>query len=350
MQMSSLDTLDSLVQLSPISLDTKCEIMLHLWDLTIQPSQFYDSDLDFDTYFRHYSEQCSDALYDGGRHVSIRTHRDIIEIAQNIKAGQERSAIKNCLSPKLSQPKPTNEEEVLNGSIDLVARLLLMMDFGDLQYGFTGRRQLLWTNGTMEECLKERFEDPKKLGSESVKLERIFNAGNLGRISGIEIEWTNNLADHLRLVDEDKKVAIFYHASFLECQLKSKLYPDGLVEETIQTLALLFPNTDKITRKWFRKMCGVQNLDSKVMKCGRLRAEDRHIENFQFWHDRLIILKQVFDEAEPGTISQWWYDRRKRVQWYTFWVAAVVLALTVFFGLVQSIEGALQVYKAYHPS
>ena len=58
------------------------------------------------------------------------------------------------------------------------------------------------------------------LGSENVKLEKIFNAGNLGRIAGIEIEWTNNLADHLRVVDEDKKVAIFYHASFLECLVK----------------------------------------------------------------------------------------------------------------------------------
>jgi hypothetical protein len=28
----------------------------------------------------------------------------------------------------------------------------------------------------------------------------------------------------------------------------------------------------------------------------------------------------------------------------------VVLVLTIFFGLVQSTEGALQVYKAYHPT
>lgn len=63
-----------------------------------------------------------------------------------------------------------------------------------------------------------------------------------------------------------------------------------------------------------------------------------------------MILKQVFDEAEPNTIPRLWYDRRKGVQWYTFWVAVFVLVLTVFFGFVQSIEGALQVYKAYHPS
>ena len=77
--------------------------------------------------------------------------------------------------------------------------------------------------------------------------------------------------------------------------------------------------------------------------------KDRNIRNFKYWHDRLIILKEVFDDAEPRTIRQWWYDRRKRVQWYTFWVAALVLVLTVFFGLVQSIEGGIQAYAALHP-
>jgi hypothetical protein len=91
------------------------------------------------------------------------------------------------------------------------------------------------------------------------------------------------------------------------------------------------------------------NLDSKAVKCGRLKAKDRQIENFGYWHDRLVILKQFFDEAEPSTLSQWWCDRRKKVQWYTFWVAALVLALTIFFGLIQCVEGALQVYKAFYP-
>jgi ABC-type Fe3+ transport system permease subunit len=59
------------------------------------------------------------------------------------------------------------------------------------------------------------------------------------------------------------------------------------------------------------------------------------------------MLKDVFDEAEPRSLAQLWYDRRKRVQWYTFWVAVLVFVLAVFFGLVQSIEGALQVYLAF---
>jgi hypothetical protein len=59
------------------------------------------------------------------------------------------------------------------------------------------------------------------------------------------------------------------------------------------------------------------------------------------------MLKQVFDEAQPRTIVQWWHDRRNGVQWYTFWVAVLVLVLTILFGLIQSIEGALQVYASF---
>lgn len=118
----------------------------------------------------------------------------------------------------------------------------------------------------------------------------------------------------------------------------------------MRTLALLLPSSNRDAQRWYRKQQSAHNLDVRAFQCRKLRADDRQIENFSFWGERLCILKQVFDEAEPNTLSQWWYDRRKGPQWYTFWVAIAVLALTVFFGIVQSVEGALQVYKAYHPS
>jgi hypothetical protein len=127
------------------------------------------------------------------------------------------------------------------------------------------------------------------------------------------------------------------------------MFPDGFIDETIRTLALLFPQSDLKTRKWFRKLSRTSNLDCHAVKCDRLRAIDRHIDNFAFWRDRLVVLKQVFDEAEPSTLSQWWCDRRSEVQWYTFWVAILVLVFTLVFGLIQCIEGALQIYIALRP-
>jgi hypothetical protein len=218
--MATLDPLISSIQLSPISIETKCEILKHLWGVTVRPSQYYTGEFDFDTYFSYYTAQCNDALHDGGRHVSVRTHRDVINVAQDLKSSQTRAIIKNTLAANMRTPRLANEDEILDGSIDLVLRLLLMVEFGHLQYGFTGRKQLAWDSDSLEEFVHGYFNTPQALGQETVKLEKIFNARNLGRIAGMEIEWTDNLADHLRLTDGDKKVAIFHHASFLECQLK----------------------------------------------------------------------------------------------------------------------------------
>jgi len=76
-----------------------------------------------------------------------------------------------------------------------------MVGFGCLQYGFTGRKQLVWTSNPLEEFVHGYFNAPQALGQENVILEKTFNARNLGRIAGMEIEWTNNLVDHLRLTD-----------------------------------------------------------------------------------------------------------------------------------------------------
>ncbi|KAK4160270.1 hypothetical protein QBC43DRAFT_325699 [Cladorrhinum sp. PSN259] len=69
------------------------------------------------------------------------------------------------------------------------------------------------------------------------------------------------------------------------------------------------------------------DVDKKIATCGSLRTELRQFERFKYWRDSLVVLKEVFDEAELRTLSQWWWDRRKRVQWYTFWLAVLVLVL-----------------------
>lgn len=121
------------------------------------------------------------------------------------------------------------------------------------------------------------------------------------------------------------------------------------IDVALNTLAFLFPKWDSDTRIWYRYEASIQVLDTYMLEIGHLDADKRRIENFVYWRNRLVALKQVFDEARPSTLQQWWNDRRNGIQWYTFWVAILVLVLTLFFGLIQSIEGALQVYKAFNP-
>lgn len=87
-------------------------------------------------------------------------------------------------------------------------------------------------------------------------------------------------------------------------------------------------------------------IDRRLGSCGNLRAEDRRIERFKFWRDRLVVLKQAYDEATPSTLTQWWHDRRNRVVWWTFWIAIVILGLGLVGVVVQSALAVVQVIKS----
>jgi len=123
--------------------------------------------------------------------------------------------------------------------------------------------------------------------------------------------------------------------------------PLDVITETLRTFALLFPQNDAKTRVWLQLLQKRgMNIDSAVNECGNTRAHERVFDSFKIWRTRLVVLKQTFDEAQPQTLTQWLWDRRDGVQWYTFWIAILVFLLTLFFGLLQSIEGAIQVYYA----
>ncbi|KAL1647950.1 hypothetical protein SLS58_002274 [Diplodia intermedia] len=344
-------------------------------------------------FFEYYRDQCAHALRDGGTHVSVRTHRDILDVACLIKDPRNTrkdvarklrspyddddddgiSESSSCIAPDtLVTPKkhydylPDVDEESVQGSINLVARLLTMINFGGIDVGLGPRGRLEWIHGSLSYSCKQYFNQTPTLSMKCVQLEKVFNARNLQRFTGTQIEWTDNLADHLRMCEFDKKIRLFHHVTFLEnhkgsvtktiphhsalgADFGSGILHHGLIKETLKTIDLLFPSSDPKVRIWYEKHRREHGLDPMAAKHGSLRAEDRIIDNFYYWKDRLCILKTEFDEGTPKTFRQWWYDRRSGPQWYTFWIAIVVLVLTVFFGLIQSLEGAMQVYKAFQP-
>ncbi|KAK1765424.1 hypothetical protein QBC33DRAFT_544269 [Phialemonium atrogriseum] len=322
---------------------TKEAIASSFWDT---PASEITPSLDY--YFKYYVKQCElIALHEGGSHTSLVEQKDITEIVALLRAHHTRDDIRKKIA-RLTSVSTSNGTQ--DYSIDLAARLLLMIEVGNLPWAYSGFRQLEWDKGSLRDFITQYFEETPVLGHDNIKLEKIFNARRLGTIAGMEIIWTSNLADHLRLMKDDKAVAVFHHASFLKRQQQdNSLLPQKLVDETLATIALLFPKWDVDTRSWYKQEASLRGLDPYLIEIGHLGADKRRFEGFHYWHDRLVVLKQVFDESRPRTLQQWWNDRRNGVQWYTFWVAFLVLLLTIFFGLVQSIEGALQVYKAFHP-
>lgn len=170
----------------------------------------------FDLYFGYYAQQCDlIGRHAKGRYSSVETHRDIMDIARLLQQHLSREEVWKLMSDFL---KAADKEQHEN-SINLVARLLFMIKFGDIPHECGGGRHIEWSHGSLVEFVHNYFSHPPACGHERIKLEKSFNALNLQRIAGIQISWTDNLADHLRMVDDDKAVAIFHHASFLEYQL-----------------------------------------------------------------------------------------------------------------------------------
>lgn len=120
----------------------------------------------------------------------------------------------------------------------------------------------------------------------------------------------------------------------------SGILSDALISETILTLALLFPSNVSAVKKDFEKRRIKWSLDPAAGTCGHLNTRMRKIESFSHWRDRLTILKQAFDDSEPHTVWQWWHDDRKKVQWWTFWIAALVLLLTI----IQMVTALIQTW------
>ncbi|KAH7348121.1 hypothetical protein BKA66DRAFT_477358 [Pyrenochaeta sp. MPI-SDFR-AT-0127] len=337
----------------PVPVDTQREILKHLWRQT-RPATTNATDLHWDSYFAYYTSECNSAIqYERGKFTSVRTHTNITTIAEQLQEQHSKADLKQKLLPSLKQQRTSDEKDaMLEGSIMLVARLLSMVDIGPLPYVPGRQPSLIWDDDTMslKTLLESRFNQNPTDGPEGMGFEEDFTAYNCQRYAGVEFVWTDNLADHLHMSRSRKRVSVFHHASFLRWQ--DDVLPEGLAAETLKTLALLFPSHDPKTRKWIESICASSKppveLDLQMLECGRLR--DGQLSEFKFWRKELVALQKVFNEPHQTSIFQQWRDKRNSTQWYTFWIAVVVLCFTLFFGFVQSIEGAIQVYKAYHPS
>lgn len=168
-----------------------------------------------EAYFRYYTDQSAQALCDQGRHATARTHQDIVDVAEWVHQDMDRAEILHYLHEHLVNRKASPDKKAIEGTVNLTARLVLMIEVGRLGYSFTGGTTVDWKVGSLKECIERHFEAPSTSNA-NLKLEKLFNAQNLILIAGLEVIWTSNLADHLRLTDDDQKLSIFHHVTFLK--------------------------------------------------------------------------------------------------------------------------------------
>jgi hypothetical protein len=97
------------------------------------------------------------------------------------------------------------------------------------------------------------------------------------------------------------------------------------LKETIRTLDLLFPSWHKETGVFLKKKGQSFHDIVDPLEHGRTL----HLLDFHHWRDRLLQVSEDIYQSPPSSWAQLWNDTRNPQQFYTFWIALVILGLTL---------------------
>lgn len=240
----------------------------------------------------------------------------------------------------LAQGQKGDERVIVGEIVDLIVRLRWMVPIWSFWEGVspeTRETSLTWVDGSVRGAFARHFRPRSRAVSESgtgaqltleglaksavqgiggdVRFEKGWCARVVEREIGCRIVWTSNLLDHLRFREEgsgtvaegeewqepaQRTLCVFHHVAFLSYQIGCDVYPEGLIEETLRTLSLLLPSSDNETKDWFMRNQIQYHLDGEAARCKPLSKDERNIESFRFWKDRLVILKQAYDRSKPN--------------------------------------------------
>lgn len=211
--MCSLQSLANLMSLdahfleSPIPAVRQQTIISHLWGICHthekQPLR---------PYFQYYTEQCRTTRQCQGSGLAIQTHQHIVELAACIQKGDSRSEVKEFVRRR-QWTSNSPSDNAIDASIDLAVRLSYMIDVGEFERAYSGRQRLLWTDGILQDFMREAFPEALSHEDDKTKLDETFTICNMIHIAGFQVEPTSNLYNHLQL--RDRTVEVFHHASFL---------------------------------------------------------------------------------------------------------------------------------------
>lgn len=206
----------------PLSDEIRTDVVQALWrehtTLTLSEKEIQG----WNTYFQYYTAECREAIeFERGDYTTVRRHEDIVAIADHFKNNDHKGKIRQALLTLDTQKRANDvKAQMAEGSIRLVVRLFAMVDIGPISGSRTqGPTPLPWTDDStdLRTLLAEHFA-PSSPDPGKAKFDEKFTAVNLHRLAGLDIKWTDNLANHLRLIDNDKTLLVFRHATFLRYQ------------------------------------------------------------------------------------------------------------------------------------
>jgi len=124
---------------------------------------------------------------------------------------------------KLSQMYPGGKDPGLDRSIDLAARLWLMINIREQRFQSLRPQTpcISWDEDlTLQRCIDRSFPGSRwKATAKESRLDPYFTPANMVRICGLEVQWTTSLENHLQLNRRHRVLQIFPYKRFLRTML-----------------------------------------------------------------------------------------------------------------------------------
>lgn len=200
------------------------EIIDILWGARIQDSNHRlrngepVTSLQHAAYTRYCLLQRSYLAHELGIQDKVEDNKFVSDVAHLLRSKLSHAEVVSSVKQQLSVGKSQVTVEYCEELVCFTARLLVMMNMGRFMSEAHLRRNIAWESSSLRDCVDEYSGETSKMSCESVKLPKAFNAWSIDTVGGIKVRLTDNLADHLLLVEDDTTVLVFHHASFLECQ------------------------------------------------------------------------------------------------------------------------------------
>ena len=300
---------------------------------------------EYASYFKYFKWAISILAWPDGINYEtqfcMKTYQDLVKITKcmELHPNLDRSEMAEKLKSEFAN---SGRGQVLR-SLDLVVRLWLNLHVRSQDFplgpSLSDMTETDWLEkATLNKLVEDCFQPSSySMNEQHRNIDPAFTIKNLRRFCRIKVRWTANLRDHLLYDRPTATLHLFPHKICLISHLDSgNVLPKDFVAETLRTLDLLFPFGEEDTRKY---------LDQTGQTFYRTSSRDlsraTDFGEFRYWHKRLVVLHGVFNQA-PRSILQLWYDKRNPLQWWTFWLAALIAILTIAFGVISAYTGFQQ--------
>ncbi|KAF5571059.1 hypothetical protein FPHYL_718 [Fusarium phyllophilum] len=223
-----------------------------------------------------------------------------------------------------------DQSQASYNTVDLVARMWLTIHIQHSNTQSPGCFQ--WPedktlSNALGEWLDKGISSKRSLdddGPRQIPLD--FSIPNLIRYYEMKVIWTSDLLQHLKIDWEHNQIKVYEHGICLRNHMKNPgllPFPKEFVREAVDTLTLLFPrcrDTDDFLLKERRMILDVPY--------GRSRSLE--LLNYHYWRRNLSELV-IHWENGPKGLSQIRLkpDHGNLMEYITFWVATLVLILTI---------------------